>query len=355
MKRNKKLGTFISMILLVAALAFIFSSCQPTTPVVKETAATEAATEETAAETAAGEKIQVFFANQQTAHPFWNIVKKGVDDGAARYDMEVTMGGPTQPDDAESVRIIEAAIATGQYAAIIIPAIVPEMYTPSINKAVDAGMLVIVICEDAPDSKRRAAVVTSDTLAGKAGGEKMVELTEGKANINIITGISDQPGITRRIEGFMEAIAAYPDMKVTSTDANEGDTALGLSKLQARLVSDPDVNAFFGTMGDAGPNIMSAYPQNKERLDAADIVVFDDVEQTLDGIRQGVIDGTVVQSQYNWGFGAIYQIHRVLQKGLDVSSEISNPPAVIVTKDNVENYAELTMDPKVWLDLEAQE
>ena len=353
----KKLFTWVLVVVFITGMILINVGCkdETTEEEVSESTETETTEEETTTETTEEETIQVFFANQQTAHPFWNIVATGVNDAAERYDIEVTMGGPTAPDDAESIRIIEAAIATGQYDAIIIPAIVPEMYTPSINKAADAGMLVICIDTDAPDSKRTAAVYTSDFLAGKAGGEKLVELTGGEANINVLTGISDQPGILRRIDGMKEAIADYPDMTVSSVDANEGDTALGVSKLQARLVSDPDVNAFFGAMADAGTAIMAVYEQFKDRLEGTHSVVFDDIDQTLDGISKGIIDATIVQSQYNWGFGAVYQIHRVLQEGLEVSSEISNPPVVIVTKDNIDTYGAETLDPKVWLDLEAQE
>ena len=316
-----------------------------------------ATTETTVAETtAAAKELQVFFANQQTAHPFWNTVAKGVNDAAEHFGgIKVTMGGPTAPDDAESVRIIEAAIASGMYDAMIIPPIVPTMYTPSINKAVDAGILVICICDDAPESKRTASVFTSDELAAKAGGEKLAELTGGKANINIISGIPDQAAILNRIKGFTDAIAAFPDMKITSTDNNEGDMALGVSKLKARLISDKDVNAFFGTMGDAGPALVAVYEQFKDRLAGTHSVMFDDVEQTLDGIRNGIIDATIVQSQYNWGYGAMYQIHRILQKGLEPSAVLSYPPVVLVTKENVDSYAALTMDPKVWLDLAAQE
>jgi len=306
--------------------------------------------------TAAGKEIQIFFANQQTAHPFWNTVAKGVNDAAAHFGgMKVTMGGPTAPDDAQSVRIINAAIASGQYDAIIIPAIIPDMFTPSINKAVDAGMLVITICVDAPNSKRAAAVLTSDKIAGKAAGEKLTELTKGKANINILTSILDDTSMINRIDGFKEAIAAFPDMKVTSIDTNDNDSAKSVSKLKARLISDSGVNAFFGSTAEAGVSLTAIYEQFKDRLAGTHSVVFDDVAQTLDGIRNGIIDAAVVQSQYNWGYGAVYQIHRVLQKKLEVSAEVSAAPVVLVTKDNVDTYAALTMDPKVWLDLEAQE
>ena len=96
-------------------------------------------------------------------------------------------------------------------------------------------------------------------------------------------------------------------------------------------------------------------PDFTDRLDATHSVVFDDMPQTLDAIRDGIVVATIVQRQYNWGFGAIYQVHRLLQAGLSPSADSIDTGVVVVTKDNVDSFAAETMDPQMWLDLEAEE
>jgi ribose transport system substrate-binding protein len=300
-------------------------------------------------------KFRVFFSNQQVGHPFWNVVTQGVYDAARRYGFEVDMAGPTSMDNAAQIGMIEAAIATGQYDAMIIPAIVPSMFQPTIDKAVDSGIPVVTFGEDAPESKRSCYVGTSDFAAGQTAGKLLAELTGGKANINVISGQAAQPGLNRRIDGMKDAIKGYPDMQVTSIDYGETGIQENVSKLQARLVSDPDVNAFFGSMAEGGVALATVYSDFKDRLAGTHSVVFDDLPQTLDAIRQGIVDATTVQRQYNWGFGAIYQVHRILQKGLPCSTEVTDTGVVMVTKENVDTYAKETMNPQMWLDLEAQE
>lgn len=300
-------------------------------------------------------KLKVFYSNQQVGHPFWNIVTDGVNDAAERYGMEVDMAGPTSMDNAAQIQMIDAAIATGEYDAMIIPAIVPSMFQPTIDKAVEAGITVVTFGEDAPESKRTCYVGTSNFAAGQTAGEALAELTGGEANINIISGQAAEPGLNQRIDGFEEAISDYPDMEVTSIDYGETGIQENVAELQARLVSDPDIDAFFSSMAEGGTALATVYPDFKERLDATHSVVFDDLPQTLDAIRAGIADATMVQRQYNWGFGAIYQVHRLLQKGLPCTAEVTDTSVVVVTQDNVDTYAEETMDPQMWLDFEAKE
>jgi ribose transport system substrate-binding protein len=300
-------------------------------------------------------KKKIFFMNQQVGHPFWNVVKEGVFDACDKYNFECVMEGPTNMDNPAMISMIEAAIATGEYDGMLIPAIVPEMFVPVINEAVDKGIAVITFCTDAPDSKRLAFVGTDGVQAGKAAGEYMVNLVNeklgGKASINIMSGQAAQTDLNDRIEGFKSALTS--GMEVTSVDYGEGGIKDTIAKLEARLVSDPGINAFFSSRGDGGPAIMSVYSANKDRIDNSAVVMFDDVDTTLDGIRQGVIAATAVQRQYNWGFGSVYMLNRLWNEKLELPDN-THTGILMVTKDNVETYAEDAKNPQMFLDMEGK-
>ena len=90
-------------------------------------------------------------------------------------------------------------------------------------------------------------------------------------------------------------------------------------------------------------------------MDQMYIIAFDDGDTTLAGVDAGWIDGTIVQSQWNWGYGAVYQLHRMLDLGLPPTSEMVYTPTVVITKENIGTMAVDTRNPQVWLDFEAQE
>ncbi|MCL5985696.1 MAG: extracellular solute-binding protein [Actinobacteria bacterium] len=77
MKERTKLSLIVTIVLLISALTFIFSSCAPAKPVTEETAASETATEETTAETkaeetTAAEQITITIWDWQAGDPFFN-------------------------------------------------------------------------------------------------------------------------------------------------------------------------------------------------------------------------------------------------------------------------------------------
>ena len=299
--------------------------------------------------------MRIFWSNQQVGHPFWNVVKQGFEDAAKHYGFQLDSAGPTKMDDAAQISMIEAAFASGQYDGFAIPGIVPDIYQPEIDKIVAKGIPVVVFCCDVPKSKRAAFVGTSPFGAGQKAGQALAKATGGNAVVNIITGKPDEADLVQRIAGFQDALKAYPNMKIDSTDTGAAGLTENVSKLSARLISSPNVNGFFGAMAEGGAAVLTLYPTNQARLKGTHTVTMDDLPQTLDGIRAGTIDAAIVQAQYNWGYGAIYELHRILQKKLAPTADSTDTGTVIVTKDNVENYAKETMDPKQWLDYEAKE
>ena len=345
----------------VLALAVLLPSCAPEPTAVPEAAPSEEEAEAVPPTEAPSEveevtgKKKIFFMNQQVGHPFWNVVKQGVFDACEQYGFDCVMEGPTEMDNPAMIEMIEAAIASGEYDGMLIPAIVPEMFTPVIDEAVDAGIDVIVFCTDAPDSKRLAFVGTNGFDAGKAAGEFMVDLVNeklgGEASINIMSGQAAQTDLNDRIDGFKSALPA--GIEVTSIDYADGGIKETLEKLESRLVSDPDINAFFASMADGGPAITSVYPSNQERIDNSAVVLFDDLDVTLDGVREGFIAATAVQCQYRWGFGSVYMLHRLWDEGLELP-DYTHTGMVMVTQDIVDTYAEETMSPQMFLDMEGK-
>lgn len=61
-----------------------------------------------------------------------------------------------------------------------------EQLTPTIKKAMDAGIPVVTVDADLPDSGRIAFVGTGNVEAGITGGEKMKELLGDSGKVAIM-------------------------------------------------------------------------------------------------------------------------------------------------------------------------
>jgi ribose transport system substrate-binding protein len=76
------------------------------------------------------------------------------------------------------------------------------------------------------------------------------------------------------------------------------------------------------------------------------IVGFDEDQQTLKGISEGVIDGTVVQQPYEFGYQSMITLAKIIEGDTSVipANKQNIIPTQIVDKSNVEDFAKRIKD-----------
>src|SRR5699024_9998064 len=130
--------------------------------------------------------------------------------------------GATQYDVNEEITVIEQAIARNP-SGIAISAIDPKALNPVIDKAVAAGIPVVMFDSDAPNSEAYAFLGTDNYYAGVEAAHKMADLLSGEGEVGIITH-PNQLNHQERTQGFRETVQAdYPKMKVVDVKDGRGD------------------------------------------------------------------------------------------------------------------------------------
>ncbi len=304
------------------------------------------------------EQQKVFFSAQQTSHPFWLVATDGMWTANQKYNFDIQIGGPPYPDIVSQIQQLDAAIASGEYDAYIVVACSPPYFPDSINRAVDDGKTVVVICDSVPGGRHSTTIRTSDFEAGQMAGKLLVDAMSGdQATVSMQTADLTQLSLNERLDGFTDYVKDYPNITVLPVDTTglAETTRVGIEVLSARLIASPEVDVLYIPHGNSGDIYNTVYADFKDRMDQMYIIAFDDGDTTLAGVDAGWIDGTIVQSQWNWGYGAVYQLHRMLDLGLPPTSEMVYTPTVVITKENIGTMAVDTRNPQVWLDFEAQE
>jgi ribose transport system substrate-binding protein len=88
-----------------------------------------------------------------------------------------------------------------------------------------------------------------------------------------------------------------------------------------------------------GPAILNAV-REAGKTNQVKIVAFDEEDETLAGIKDGAIFGTVVQQPYEFGYQAIQMIAKVLagdKSGIPASKQLF-VPTLVIKKDTVEEF-----------------
>lgn len=94
-----------------------------------------------------------------------------------------------------------------------------------------------------------------------------------------------------------------------------------------------------GLYGYSGASVLGAL-SDTDRLGKAKVIAFDDNDATLEGIRAGQIDATIVQDPYHFGYASVeaLAVRARDESSLPISGEILYP-CLPVTRENVEAYA----------------
>lgn len=280
-------------------------------------------------------KLRLTLVTPFGAHPYWMQAEQGML--AANKDLGVNceLAGPAELNLDEQIKAIETAVAS-RVDGIITNGYVPEALTPAIDKAVEAGIPVVLIDADAPDSKRTCYIGTSNYDAGVEAGKAMIKSTGGKAKIGILTGPLDSANLNDRIDGFKAAIKDNPDMVILTTEVTDADLLKGTEKAQTMLQAYPDMTAIFGVSGN---DIIGAgtIVEEKGLAGKLTLIGFDDLDQTLDYIRKGIVTGTTVQKPYTMGYEGVKTLVGIIQ-GKNPEQEVIDTGVTIVTKENVDSY-----------------
>lgn len=275
------------------------------------------------------------FVSPLVSHEYWIDVEQGIQKGAEEQGVNVNVLGDTKVDVDIMVKYIDTAIAS-KVDGIITMALSPAAVGPAIDRAVEAGIPVVLVDTDAPESKRAAYVGTSNYDAGYEAGSAMIEAAGGNAKIGIIRGTIGQETDNDRIKGFEDAIAAQPGMEILTVEACNSDMLTGTQKAQDMLKAYPQINAIFGSEG-TGAVAAGKVLEEQGLSGKITVIGFDDTDECLDYIRSGIVWGTVVQKPDFMGSKAVELLTNI-NNGQEIQEAVIDSGVTMVTNKNIDTY-----------------
>lgn len=265
---------------------------------------------------------------------YWLRVREGAEDAAYNRDCIIEYNGPQTFNMDESLRIFDMGIATS-VDGIITSVQEEKHYISIIKKAIDIGIPVITIDTDAKKSKRIAYVGTNNMEAGSYAGQKLAEISMEKATIGIIMAGKTVTSQVERVDGFKQYISGHDYMKIVAVESSNSDIIEAELVAKKMISEHPEIDAIYCTSSVDGIGAARAVVDDK-KIGKMKIVCFDDLPETLDYIKQNIIQASIVQKPYQMGYDSVNLMMDKLE-GKDVEGESLIEPTV-VTRDNVNNY-----------------
>lgn len=269
---------------------------------------------------------------------FWTIARRGTEKAQAElpnYNIEFYV--PGEMSAAAQKRILEDLLAKG-VAGVAISPVNPDNSTDILNQVASKAALITQDA-DAPNSNRLMYLGTDNVAAGRQAGELMKKSLPDGGKAMLFVGTMDAANARERTQGIKEAIAGTK-IEIIDIRTDGGDQAKAKANVEDTLTKYPDINLLVGLWAYNTPQIYNAV--KAAGMDGkVKIVGFDEDQQTLKGISEGVIDGTVVQQPFEFGYQSMITLAKIIEGDTSVipANKQNIVPTQIVDKSNVADFA----------------
>jgi ribose transport system substrate-binding protein len=267
--------------------------------------------------------------------PVFNYAKTGAERAARELgNVRIEWRAPDTADQLKQKEILESFI-TQRVDGIAISALNGDFLTDTINRAIDAGIPVVTWDSDAPKSKRIAFYGVDDVESGRIMGQEAIKLLNGKGKVAIITSVG-ATNLQRRLDGVRDALSTAPGIEVVEVYDIKEDVVRCAEIIATGTRRYPDLSAWIAVGGWPvfTRNALAAVDPSKTK-----VISFDTVESGLALLREGKVQVLLGQKYFGWGSETVKLLHGI-KNGRMPPNPIINSGVDVVTRDNVEQYAE---------------
>jgi ribose transport system substrate-binding protein len=237
--------------------------------------------------------------------PYWQEAQAGFKDAGRVLGVKVEFTGPETYNADDELEAFRKAVDRRPTGIAVSPAR-PELFTKEIDAAIQAGIPVICVDSDAPDSHRILFIGTDNYLAGLQSGQRIAEVMHGEGRL-VIIAVAGQFNQTERRRGVEEVLKRYPRIQIVHTLDDKGDPRMANDQISALLESKDPKDKFDGILClEASGGAGAAEALHRLNLDGKiPVVAMDKAPDTLDWIARGVISATIAQKSYTMAYYAL--------------------------------------------------
>ena len=206
---------------------------------------------------------------------------------------------------------------------------------------------------DTPPVKGSVSLVyigTDNFTAGKVAGQTMAKLLPNGGKVGIGRGSDTALNALQRTDGFKEGIKGTRITTLEPVNDKE-DSTQALALANSVISANPDLAGAFGVYAYNGPAWASAIKEAK-KVGQIKLVCFDATTDIINGIKEGVIDATVAQREFDMGYKSVQIIYKMSKDGKDkaiadmgVKDGVIDTGVDVITAATLKDY-EAALDKK---------
>jgi len=275
-----------------------------------------------------------------TTHTFWQSIRAGAERAGKEAGVTIIWRGPLREDDRDAqVSEVEGFVSRGVSGIVLAPLDDTALMQP-VKEAVQKKIPVLIFDSGLKGTDFISFVATDNIKGGRLGGERLAQSIGGKGKVILLRYAEGHDSTGKREQGFLDAMKANPGIEVVSSNQYGGaDVEGAYKKAEALLTTYKKPDGSLGIDGIFTPNESVSFAllrvlQDNGWAGKVKFVGFDASPNLIAGLRNGGIDGLVIQDPVHMGYTAVKSMVAHL-KGQPIEKWIDTGVHV-ATKDNMD-------------------
>jgi ribose transport system substrate-binding protein len=247
-----------------------------------------------------GDQPYIAIVSKGFQHQFWQAVKKGADDEAAKENVRITFEGPATESDIEAqVTMLTNALAK-QPAAIGFAALDSKAAAPLLQQAKTQNIPVVAF-DSGVDSPIPVTTAATDNKAAAAEAAKhMAEALGGTGKVALVVHDQTSKSGSDRRDGFVEWMKANaPGITLLEPQYGGGDQAKSADITKSIIAANPDLKGIYGANEGSAIGVVKGVQESGKT--GLTIIGFDSGKAQIDAINSGVMLGAITQNPVGIG------------------------------------------------------
>ncbi|MEO8684182.1 MAG: sugar ABC transporter substrate-binding protein [Devosia sp.] len=288
-----------------------------------------------AAPTLSAETVKVGFITKFPVEFYSTMEDAAKAYATANPDVEVIYGqGQASTDIEGQIALIESMVTQGVQGIAITP--VDPTVAPALDKAIAAGVKIVLMDNDIPDWTGKTALATTNNYnAGVIAGEYLKTVLKDGDTLGILEGVPGVPALDDRVTGMLAGLDGVK-VDIVGRGSTNCTQELGVSVAEDLLTANPDLKAIYAACGPPAVGATQSIQNAGIANDAIIMVGFDACCGELDKIVSGQEDATVAQYPAKMGELGIDTLVKAIRG--EAVEALVDTGAGLVTLENVADF-----------------
>jgi ribose transport system substrate-binding protein len=293
-------------------------------------------------------------------HEHWQSVHRGADRAAEDLDkegiaVEILWDGPRRESDAtEQIDLVGLKVGAGIDGLVLAPQDSKQM-VPPVERARAENVRVVILDSNLNEEDLRKKpdlidkyVATNNYNGGKLAGEHLLNVLEKEGqrspNVVLLRYAVGSESTEQREKGFLDYLDEQrkkgKKIRLLSDDKYAGATVEEAQKVGGQLLlnlQDKRIDGIFAVNESSTTGLLNALKEQR-MLGKVHVMGFDSSKPLLQALREGNVDGLVIQDPYRMGYLGVWTLVQALE-GYDVGADGKElyTGEFVMTKSNMDD------------------